>query len=293
MAKFASPKKQASSIIKLLQGTEIKSVGTVRNYQNALTRVAEYLSENKLGSLRSLDKITAESYLQNRATQVGQSQLNMERQAMQKMMLVITNNLEINDKLKVIKSEKISSLVGRSYTSLQVKMICNSQYEKNSLSTEIVLDSGIRSHELYTLLPSNERKADIRPSSTAKFDGREGNKYTVVGKGGLVREIMMSQLLSKQFEAKRFHTPIDIIDRGVKYQQHYDINAGARWSNSFSHASKKILGHSNGGHGLRHTYAQNRMDELMSLGYSRQQSLEIVSQELGHFRSKITEVYLR
>jgi site-specific recombinase XerD len=66
MAKFASPKKQAVSIVKQLQGTEIKSVGTVRNYQGALTRVAEYLQENKIGSLRSLDKITAETYLKNR-----------------------------------------------------------------------------------------------------------------------------------------------------------------------------------------------------------------------------------
>ena len=69
--------------MKQLQGSEIKSVGTVRNYQSALTRIAEYLAENKLGSLRQLDKVTAETYLVNRSTQVGQSQLNMERQAMQ------------------------------------------------------------------------------------------------------------------------------------------------------------------------------------------------------------------
>jgi integrase len=293
MAKFASPIKQAVSIMKQIQGTDIKSIGTVRNYQSALTRVAEYLQNNRIGSLRALDKIAAETYLQNRSSQVGQSQLNMERQAMQKMMLVVTNKLDVNEKLKVVKSEKISILRGRSYTLLQVEMICNAQREKNSLSTKIVLDSGIRSHELYTLLPANVRKADIRPSSIAKFDGREGIKYTVVGKGGLVREVMMSYSLSLQLETKRLSYPRVVDDRGIKYQQHYDINAGARWSNSFSHASKKILGHSNGGHGLRHTYAQNRMDELTKLGYSRQQALEIVSQELGHFRPEITEIYLR
>jgi integrase len=293
MAKFASPKKQAVSIVKQLQGTEIKSVGTVRNYQGALTRVAEYLQENKIGSLRSLDKITAETYLKNRFSQVGQSQLNMERQAMQKMMTVVTKKLDDNEKLKVVKSEKISILTGRSYTCLQVEMICNAQYDKNSLSTKTVLDSGIRAHELYTLLPANERNADSRPSSKGKFDGKEGVKYTVVGKGGLVRQVIMSSELSQQLETKRLSFPRVVDDRGIKYQQHYDINAGARWSNSFSHASKKVLGHSNGGHGLRHTYAQKRMDGLMKLGYSHQQALEIVSQELGHFRSEITEIYLR
>lgn len=293
MAKFSSPKKQVVSVMKQIQGTEIKSVGTVRNYQSALTRVAEYLYENKLGNLRSLDKQTAESYLKLRSSQVGQSQLNMERQAMQKMMSGVTANLDKNEKLKVLKSDKIVVLAGRSYTALQVNMISNAQYSRNALLTKIVLSAGIRAHELYTILPAKERPADIRPSLSSKFIGREGIKYTVVGKGGLIREILIPVHLSEKLEIKRLASPQTVTDRGVIYQQHYNINAGARWSNSFSRASKNILGHSNGGHGLRHTYAQNRMDELMKLGYSRQQALETVSQELGHFRSHITEVYLR
>jgi hypothetical protein len=35
------------------------------------------------------------------------------------------------------------------------------------------------------------------------------------------------------------------------------------------------------------------MDELKGLGLSRQVALETVSQELGHFRAEITEVYLK
>mgnify|MGYP000524084800 CR=1 FL=1 len=293
MAKFSSPEKQAVSVMKNLQGSEIKSVGTVRNYQNALTRIAEYMSTNKLGCLRSLEKNKAENYLQNRSSQVGQSQLNMERQVMQKMMSVVTGKLNKNEKLKVVKSDKITTLSGRSYTSLQVDMLSNAQYARNALSTKIVLSAGIRAHELYTLLPVNERAADIRPSLSSKFLGREGIKYTVIGKGGLIRQILIPEHLSKKLETLRFASPQTVTDRGVIYQQHYDINAGARWSNSFSRASKAVLGHSNGGHGLRHTYAQNRMNELIELGYSRQQALETVSQELGHFRPDITEVYLR
>ena len=53
------------------------------------------------------------------------------------------------------------------------------------------------------------------------------------------------------------------------------------------------MGYSHGGHGLRHTYAQNRMYQLQGLGLSYEQALAIVSQELGHFRPDITEVYLR
>lgn len=279
--------------MKQLQGSEIKSVGTVRNYQSALTRIAEYLAENKLGSLRQLDKVTAETYLVNRSTQVGQSQLNMERQAMQKMMTNVTSKLNETEKLKVVKSGGITVLSGRSYTSLQIEMISKGQLDKNSLATQIVAASGIRAHELYTLLPASERAADVRPTSPSKFDGREGITYTVVGKGGLTREVLLPKGLADKLEKQRLYCPSIKQDRGINYKQYYNVNAGAKWSNSFSRASKVALGHSNGGHGLRHTYAQKRMDELMKLGYSRQQSLEVVSQELGHFRATITEVYLR
>lgn len=75
--------------------------------------------------------------------------------------------------------------------------------------------------------------------------------------------------------------------------QHYEIAGGKNWSNSFSAASKRELGWSHGAHGLRHSYAQNRMDELQQQGFLYQEALEIVSQEMGHFRASITEVYLR
>ena len=72
-----------------------------------------------------------------------------------------------------------------------------------------------------------------------------------------------------------------------------DIGGGHKWSCSFSKASNRTLFFSNGGHGLRLSYAQERMEELKGLGLSRQVALETVSQELGHFRAEITEVYIR
>jgi hypothetical protein len=35
------------------------------------------------------------------------------------------------------------------------------------------------------------------------------------------------------------------------------------------------------------------MNELQKIGYDRDTALETVSQEMGHFRPDITEVYLR
>ncbi|MCR3806444.1 site-specific integrase, partial [Pseudomonas aeruginosa] len=86
MAKFAKPAKQAASVMKKLQGTHIRSVGTVRNYEQRLERITAYLQENRLGSLREMTPVGALDYLRQRATVVGQKTLDMERQALQAMM---------------------------------------------------------------------------------------------------------------------------------------------------------------------------------------------------------------
>jgi len=63
--------------------------------------------------------------------------------------------------------------------------------------------------------------------------------------------------------------------------------------NSTTKASTRALGWTFGAHGIRHTYAQKRMIELQNLGWKYDSALAVVSQEMGHFRPEITEVYLR
>ncbi|MGP5714068.1 hypothetical protein ACTXPD_18980, partial [Vreelandella alkaliphila] len=99
--------------------------------------------------------------------------------------------------------------------------------------------------------------------------------------------------LANRLEATRLGQPQQVTDRGVYYQSHYAIGGGQRWSNSFSQASDAALGRSTGAHGLRHSYAQERMGELQRDGLNYRDALEVVSQEMGHFRDSITEVYLR
>ena len=171
-------------------------------------------------------------------------------------------------------------------------MVVNAQTERNALATEIAHAAGLRAHELHTLQRIEERKPDPRPALKEKFTGRDGERYTVKGKGGLVREILIPQSLAERLEERRLNQPMQITDRGVNYTSYYDINGGNRWSSSFSAASNRALTWSAGAHGLRHSYAQERMNELQkSMAYEK--ALEVVSQEMGHFRRDITEVYLR
>lgn len=294
MAKFAKAAKQAASVMKAMQGKEIRSVGTVRNYEQALTRVTEWVKSSRTcNGLRSLTPALAIEYLTERGEFVGQKTLDMERQAIQAMMLHITGALQPGETLPVIRSEHPQILTGRAYTTAQIALIAGAQTSGNALATEIAHAAGLRAHELHTLVPAQERPASKRPALENKWSGRDGHLYTVQGKGGLIREVLIPGKLAERLEARRRPEPVTVTDRGIHYLSRYNIGAGKAWTNSFSAAAGRVLGWSAGAHGLRHSYAQERMNELQRQGLIREEALTTVSQEMGHFRPEITETYLR
>jgi integrase len=293
MATFRAPAAQAAKIMQKLQGGVLRSVGTVRNYESALTRVAEWTTSARIsGGLTALTPALAVQYLEQRGQEVGQKALDMERQAMQAMMQHVTGQLPAGERLPVIPSEHAQVLSGRAYTPEQAQRIAAAQSEQHGLATLIAHTAGLRAHELLTLRRGDERAPDPRPALDSKWQGRDGVSYTVQGKGGLVREVRLPHDLAARLEARVLATPQTITDRGIHYQSHYDIGGGQRWSNSVSAASERVLGWSTGAHGLRHSYAQERMNELQ-YSLNRESALETVSQEMGHFRPEITETYLR
>ena len=296
MPRFRSAKAQAehavSNKIALGQGRHdhrddgrIHSLGTARGYEQALKGFAEYIQDHRLGDLGSASIKEAEQYLAERALMVAQKTLDLDRQAIQ---------MHLGIQLDVMKSELETNLTTRSYTADQVERIASAQSESNSLATRIAHDAGLRAHELLTLRSADERQASThRQWSENRFTGRTGELYTVEGKGGLVREVIISKHLADRLEENRLADPKQVIDRGVNYTQHYNIGGGRAWSQSFSAASKRELGFSNGGHGLRHSYVQERMEELQSRGMHYEEAKGTVAQEVGHFAKDTTETYLR
>ena len=296
MPRFRAPKAQAEHAIarKLALGTgrhdhrndgRIHSLGTARGYGQALKGFADYLREHRLGDLPGATDQEARQYLAERSHQVGQKTLDLDRQAIQ---------MHLGLRLEVVRSDRESALSTRGYTPAQVERIASAQSETNGLATRLAYHAGLRAHELLTLRPAGERSASgHRQWSADRFAGREGVRYTVVGKGGLVREVLLTRELAAAVEARRLEEPRLVVDRGVQYVQCYTIGGGRSWSQSFSSASRRELGFSNGGHGLRHSYVQERMDELQRRGMAYEQARATVAQEVGHFAGETTEAYLR
>ena len=296
MPRFRAPQAQAEHAVarKLALGTgrhdhrndgRIHSLGTARGYGQALKGFADYLREHRLGDLPGATDQEARQYLAERSHQVGQKTLDLDRQAIQ---------MHLGLRLEVVRSDRESALSTRSYTPAQVARIASAQSEANGLATRLAYHAGLRAHELLTLRPAGERSASgHRQWSADRFAGREGVRYTVAGKGGLVREVLLTRELAAAVEARRLEEPRLVVDRGVQYVQCYTIGGGRSWSQSFSSASRRELGFSNGGHGLRHSYVQERMDELQRRGMAYEQARATVAQEVGHFAGETTEAYLR
>lgn len=297
MAKKArSIKVQATRLV--ITSTKIgQTHGSIRSANHrieGLTRIGNWCKE--VYQIKKLDQITAkmaQEYLYERAEVVTQSTLDQERQSLVTLVNRDKSKLH-NEEIPRIKSSVERILTSRRYTDYQIEKIISSQSEKNGRTTRIVHAAGLRAHEMYTLRRIDERSPSDRAWNPNLFKGKDDwSRYTVVGKGGLIREIRLPKHLADELEQQRLDTPKSVTDRGVHYHSYYDINGGQNWSSSFSKASMRALGWSNGAHGLRHTYVQNRVAELQSLGYSIDDAKLITSQEIGHHRPGIINIYLR
>lgn len=268
----------------------IHSLSTQRVYSVSLGLLGRWMRERRLGTdLRQLAEDQSLQWLCERSEEVGQKCLDNDRLAISKTLGFTLPRIPSNHD-----SERRLAEHSRAYTTVQITRIQDHQSERNRFATEIIATAGLRAHETLTLRPALSRAATTdREWSPDRFLGRSGQRYTVAGKGGLVREVLVPDALAAYLEAHRLLRPVTVRDRQINYQSHYDIAGGNAWSKSFTEASEHALGYSHGGHGLRHSYAQNRMNQLQGLGLSYEQALAIVSQELGHFRPDITEVYLR
>lgn len=315
MVSFRSAKKQAELALEprdgigtsrhkaKLDGQDIfiHSYGTLRNYRQALKICAEWYADQRFagrtgfsGQVRDITRNQAQEFLWLRADLVGQKALDLDRQALEKMMGVGTGNRLKRVQTRAESGNRLAARP-RAYSPDQVTRISSHQSPQNSLSTIIAANAGLRAHELLTIsTPDLFPPSEHRFFRADRFAGlRAFRRFTVVGKGGLIREVAVTERLAEKLDSVRLDAPRGRKDRGIWYQQQYDLGGGQSWSQSFSEASVRALGWSVGAHGVRHSYAQRRFEELQISGFEWDDALEIVSQELGHFRKDVTEVYLR
>jgi len=274
---------------------KVRSQLTAKQYQQTFKMTSRFIASVKGAHLRSLTIEQAEKYLQHRSHEIQNKQLANERQALQLYLRELHNNTRV-ELAKYDSTREPPSEAPRAYTRAQVQHIIKHSTDRQKLSTAIAYQAGLRAHELLTIAPLSERpvtyrKEDWHPN---KFAGREHwITYSVIGKGGLPREVKLPLDTTHRLEQCRLDKLQSRTDRGIHYHQRYAINGGQSFSTHFTIACRNAIGDSNGPHGLRHSYAQERILECMANGFSEQEAKLIVTQELGHWSTANIVYYLR
>ncbi|NOT15473.1 MAG: site-specific integrase [Methylotenera sp.] len=264
----------------------IKSVGTLRAYIACLKIFFDWCDTNGVSSSTRSSKQFLVAFLEEKAEIYQQKTLCQHRMAL---------NAAFHKQLAFIPSKLDTVLHARNYQLSELLQLIQHIQVRNAISILICYFAGLRAHELATLQRLNENTRSSTRSWNGNLFAFETNHtiYIVTGKGGLKRHVAIPNELVSIIELRRFPTPKTVRDREIYYQQNYDIGFGKSLSQCFTRSSLKHLGWSTGLHGLRHSYAKNRIKKLLSHGYELEAARLIVSQELGHFRSSVVNCYLR
>lgn len=265
----------------------IRSLNTANKYKAHVLRFLEFLSGNRLPASGPFHVEHMQEFLFELAEEErDQRYIDSSKRAL---------DVTFSVKLSRVESEVPIILESRSYSFSEVEQVLNFQTPRNRFATELCFAAGLRAHEALTL----RRGEELAPSphrtwDMGRFTALSNYKiYTVEGKGGLCRNVAIPLALAERLERRRLAAPVKCEDRGIFYESVYDIGGGQALSQSFTTASKRALGFSNGFHGLRHAYAKKRLADLIGSGLDTEYAMKILSEELGHFRVEIVLAYLR
>lgn len=302
-----SPERQAEGIVRMMWApraprSEVRKTGAINSlrtrhtYRDALTQCARWMVDQ--GYRQGLHRITlaqAQEYLSSRASQVTQSTLDADRSAINTMLRWrgdTTLTARAHSTYHAPRSLRDES---RAYTAAQVAAIAARQSPPNALASRVAHEGGLRAAELHTIRRIEEAPRAPAPAHPQQWLGREHwPRYMVTqGKGGYAREVRISPATAAMLERTRIPRAQRIVDRRIGRERVYQIGGGQAWSQSFLHASRRALGWSSGGHGLRHSYVQSSIARLCRAGLPETEARTIVSEEVGHHRPGITRVYER
>lgn len=262
----------------------ITSVGTARNFEQCLRDFLYWRVAQGVSIDAPVVRAEIEDYLIQESSRWRQKTLDQHRQALSVVYSVTVTHFD---------AEVPTVTCGRACPFDEMERIANRQESHNALASRIAFHSGLRASELYELREAHELAPEPnRPWRNDLFKGMpEGVIYRTVGKGGLARSVLLPHALHQQLQSRRLHTPTVVVDRKVHRTAHFRVGGGQATSQSFSYVSRQELGFSNGFHGLRHAYAQARLETLLSIGLDPMDCLEILSQELGHLRPGVCLAY--
>jgi len=250
------------------------SIKEVQNLRTVTTQYINFVKENYAGKVaNNINADSAKAFLQAKAEEVKGSTLNTYVSTMNKM----ADNLN-KDGIGTLNRENIQSIkqelkegyslskehINRAYDNTQAiqEQMRNTTM---SLSADLQIEAGLRANDAI-----NSDKWQINPDNTLTINGSKGGiTYTTAP--------LSDELIQKVQEAKE-----------MGYKANY-----SEYREAIIEAVQSTGQEYKGTHGLRYSFAQNRLEELKERGYTETEAKGQVSLELGHSRLDITDHYTK
>jgi len=279
-------------------GAILRSDRTVLRYQGDLGRAAEEIQKKHgITKLKDITETQAQDYLNDRLKEKIRVR-TVQGYAKALALLPQVKHLTVPSRATDKKDKPKNT---RAYTQEQIKEIQKNIFSPTAkLAIQVIVESGCRAKDLASLCLASDRpvtNARLNKLHEDRFIGKENwVKVTFIGKGGHEYTSTISPGTAKQLAQHRLPIPRDFKERkqyNVVTKQYYDLPAGLRLSKLWTDASKKTFCASRGLHGLRHTFAQTRLREMLMAGMTWDKALECVSQQMGHYRASEVKTYCR
>lgn len=168
-----------------------------------------------------------------------------------------------------------NNYTNRTYQNPQI-IIDNLSKVEHQIAASIQLQGGARAEGVLLIKQEQLKGYKIDEISQEKRGIIETKE-----KGGKVGDVLILPNIYVQLEDYFIDTKKSIF----KLKRQY-------YTNDIKSVCKSLNITSEGSHGFRWTFAQNRVREYQKHGYSYEQALQGVSWEMKHFRASITEHYL-
>jgi integrase len=287
----------AKTFTEVAELTKINSYGTANTYLSYWKQLAEFAREKGTKDIEKISNRTVKSFLQMKIREdlKSISSVRMMCSAVKKMEVALNNYSRDNGNsksynwtthiknIRAVATKQVESgqmnkrIEGRGFEDKK-DVLANIRMDRpdHILAATLQCETGARISEIAVIKSENLRGIGKDP-----YNNKESGVINVRGKGGKVREIYTSPSTYEYLKNR--------IENGNGV---FKVNRGM-YTNDVKEAAALSGQRYTGTHDFRHSWVQDRYKELAQLGHSDEQCLTACSEEIGHVRPDITEVYLK
>ncbi|MBF0201895.1 MAG: site-specific integrase [Desulfamplus sp.] len=270
--------------------TSIYSWGHFKKVESTVRQFAVFQKERGMGDLEKvsnrgvekflmekIDKGVSHKHFQNLCSHFTKLEASLNRYCKEEKF----NFDRVIDRCKEVAKDSLEkNIQARAYDNPKA-ILLQIKDEKHELVARLQYEGGARIRE--ACLITEDRLGSLKID---KISGREIGTITLQGsdtKGGKGREIIIEK---ETFER---------LSRFIQKEKQLYLDATAKniYRAELKAAAEATGQRYTGSHGLRHNYAQERMNTYQEKGVGYHAACRMVSQEMGHERPSITEWYLR